>query len=161
MIGRRAVLLSVAGICSPLFVARGGDDHPPGFEVSRRGAGDVAADLVRAEREWAEAVVNLDRAGVERVIGDDFSVTDSTGHVWERGPYLDAVVSGVSGLESLKIDDLGVRDYGDVAVVTGRLTYRAGLGRSDLNGAYRFTKTYLRRGGRWRCVVAQEGRIIG
>jgi ketosteroid isomerase-like protein len=162
MITRRATFLTFLGVLAPLGVASARDGDAPSPErADRHPRADIQEELVRIERAWAEAVVNPDRAAVQRIICDDFAVTDSTGHVWDRASYLDVVASGVAGLESLRIDDLRVRVYDGTAVVTGRLAYRAGLGRSDLNGTYRFTKTYVRREGGWRCVAAQEGRITG
>jgi ketosteroid isomerase-like protein len=160
MITRRGSLFAFAGLLAPLDVPASSCDDADNLKgAGRRVTGDIERDLIRIERDWAEAVVNPDWGAVRRIISDDFSVVDSTGHVWGQESYLDAIASGVAGIESLKIDDLEVRVYGGTAIVTGRLVYRAGLGRSDLNGAYRFTKVYVHRESGWLCVAAQEGRI--
>ena len=52
--------------------------------------------------------------------------------------------------------DMIVHEHGNTAVVTGilRLEGRAKDGPFDRH--YRFTDTWLRRGGRWRIIAAQD-----
>src|SRR5262245_43539446 len=88
-----------------------GDAPSPAAAADQHPRGDIEEELVRIEREWAEAVVNPDRAAVQRFISNDFAVTDSTGRVWDRASSRDVVATGVAGLESLRIDDLRVRVY--------------------------------------------------
>jgi len=159
MVSRRESLFAFAGIVGPLTAARGGDGGRP-RETTRDDEGEVRA-LIELDRRWAKAVVDCDRAEVAKVIGGDFCVVDATGHGWPRERYLDTVASGAAGIVALELDDYHVLVFGDAAIITGRLTYRTLLGRADLNGAYRFTKIYLRRDGVWRCMAAQEGRITG
>jgi ketosteroid isomerase-like protein len=161
MMNRREASAVFAGAAVPLAAlsARGGEPDDSKIDVTRE-EGDVKREFIRLERGWAKAVLDRDRDACRRYLSDDFSVVDSTGHVWRRESYLDGIASGVGGVESLHIDELEVRIFHDAAVVTARLVYRCGPGRSDLNGAHRFTKTYFKRDGQWRCVAAQEGRIV-
>lgn len=147
MIDRRTVLLGLAGPILGPALAPGGDDD------------DSRGELARIEREWADAVVKSDRTTVSRFLAEDICVTDSAGYVYDRSSYLDIIGSDVADFESLKVEDLSIRLHGDTAVVLGRTVYRNGPRRPDLNGSYRFTKTYLRSDGGWRCVVAQVTRI--
>jgi ketosteroid isomerase-like protein len=162
MMNRRNAVAVLAGTAVPFAAlsARGGERDDPRIDVSRED-GNVKRDLIRLERGWAKAVVDRDRDACRRFLDDDFSVVDATGHVWRREHYLDGIASGVGGIESLHLDELDVRIYRDAAVVSARLVYRCEGGRSDLNGAHRFTKTWFKRDGEWRCVAAHEGRIIG
>jgi ketosteroid isomerase-like protein len=119
--------------------------------------GDVEKELIRLQRQWAAAVVNQDGAALDRILADDFVVTGPTGHVSSRQELLDMVAGGVSQVESLEVDDMIVHVYPSAAVILGRSTYKTRPGRADLAGSYRWTNTYVRLEGRWRCIAAQEG----
>ena len=155
MIARRLSLLAI-----PLLAASAGVASLRSDDVGDVKKRDAERELIELDRAWARAVVACDREEVARIIAADFVVVDSTGHDWNRERYLDGVASGVGGLQAIELRDYQVRFLGATAVLRARLIYRAGPGRSDLNGAYRFTKTYVCSGDRWRCVSAQETRIV-
>ncbi len=62
-----------------------------------------------------------------------------------------------SPIETLKVDDLSVRAFGDAAVVTGRTTVTTGG--ADPTLTLRFTDVFVRRAGRWQVVASQATRI--
>jgi hypothetical protein len=119
--------------------------------------GDVEQELIRLQRQWAAAVVNKDGAVMDRILADDFVVTGPTGHVSSRAELIDMIVGGVSQVESLEVDNMFVHVYPNTAVIFGRSTYKTRPGRADLAGSYRWTNTYVRLEGRWRCIASQEG----
>jgi hypothetical protein len=119
--------------------------------------GDVEKELIRMQQLWADAVVNQDGGVMDRILADDFVVTGPTGHVSSRAELIEMVVGGVSQVDSLEVDNMFVHVYANAAVIFGRSTYKTRPGRADLAGSYRWTNTYIRRGGRWQCVSAHEG----
>jgi len=58
--------------------------------------------------------------------------------------------------ESIDMSDVNVQDFGDVAVVTGRLVEKGRYKTSDLSGTYRFTDVWARRNSGWQLVTGQE-----
>ena len=77
----------------------GSDDPKRDADVPTSDAKDV---LTCIERKWAEAVVSRNRESVAKLIDEDFMVVDATGHVWERGDYLDGVASGLGGSSRIR-----------------------------------------------------------
>ena len=52
-------------------------------------------------------------------------------------------------------DDMKVRVYGDVAIVTGRQTLQ-GTAKGYVSGPRRFTDIFVKRNGRWQCAGGQS-----
>jgi ketosteroid isomerase-like protein len=76
------------------------------------------------------------------------------------GSMLRAYAAGALHYEEYHADSVRVRVFGDAAVVTG-LIVRRGRSQSggDVSGRFRSTRVYVRRGGRWQLVSAQETRV--
>ncbi len=56
-------------------------------------------------------------------------------------------------------DDLKVRVYGDVGIVTGVYAHKATLNDKDATGTGRFTDVFVKRTGRWQLVSTQSTRV--
>lgn len=87
--------------------------------VSDSGPSD---ELLRLERARCEAISRGDLAALERLLADDLTHTHMTGLTHDKSTYL----AGLSGRprDTTRADDLLVRVYGDVAVITGTLRNR-------------------------------------
>ena len=111
--------------------------------------------VINVEHAWNQAVINRDAAALTRIYADEYIGTDAEGMVWNKAQDIDIDTTGPSRLASYKLDDLKVRLYGDVAVVTGRNTTRGTLVGVTASGQYRFTDVFVKRDGRWQCVANQ------
>jgi ketosteroid isomerase-like protein len=69
------------------------------------------------------------------------------------------VRSGGVKYQASKVDDLKVFVYGDAAVVNGRWKARFVEKGKLVDTAERFTDTYVRLNGQWRCVASQGSTI--
>ena len=117
---------------------------------------DVAEHLRGIEERLAAAWIEGDRASIEQILADDWSVTDLTGRVLTKAEVLkEAFEAKERRIVSMKITDLRVRPFGDWAIVTGR-TDAAGEYRGETAAvALRFTDVFAIRGGRWQAVASQ------
>jgi ketosteroid isomerase-like protein len=121
--------------------------------------GGVTSELTQIEQRLVKSWVDGDRAAVEAILAHDWSVIDMTGHVLTKQKVMKEFGSGDRRIESGSIDDLKVRAFGEIAVVTGR---------SELTGSYRgtraivvqrFTDVFAKREGRWQAVASQGTQI--
>jgi hypothetical protein len=55
---------------------------------------------------------------------------------------------------------MNVRIYGDTAVVTGINVLKETLRGRDIGGTFRFTDTFVRRGGAWQCVAGHSSKML-
>ncbi len=114
---------------------------------------------MKVEREWAEAAVKADVATISRILIDEFIGTDPAGTVYDKQQALAALKSSANKVISAAVDDMTVRVFGDTGVVAGRSIVKEVAAGKQVTGRYRFTDTWIKRGGRWQCVASQGNRI--
>jgi ketosteroid isomerase-like protein len=122
-------------------------------------SGSVEQELMKLENGWNDALVKHDWAFLERIWADDVGITDSDGIFSTKAQELAKLKSGEEVLTSAVADDFKVRVYGDVAVVTFRITYKSRSKGKDTSGQERITDTWVKLAGRWQCVASHESRI--
>jgi uncharacterized protein (TIGR02246 family) len=124
-------------------------------------SGNAEQEVRALVREWDEAFQRRDPAALNRILADDFVMTDASGAVLNKMQYLSSVVKApdISHIPqpSPVSDDVTVRVYGDAAVVTGHSTVKGrSRGRGQfLSGQYRFTDVWVKRQGQWQAVATQ------
>ena len=71
------------------------------------------------EHEWIDAFRRGDTKTLDRILADDFIFTDPEGKLLTKAEWMSDMTSGELTFESIHIDDLQVRIYGDAAVANG------------------------------------------
>ena len=113
-------------------------------------------ELIALENRFNEALVRADLKTIEDIEADDLIFTDASGTVTTKADELQSMRSGDVKFESIKMDNTQVQDFGNLAVVTGRLVERAKYKNADISGIYRFTDVWAKRKGKWEHVAGQE-----
>jgi len=119
----------------------------------------VEKELIKLENEWGDAYVKRDPALFEKMVTDDFIGTMPDGTVYTRAEAVEFIKSYKGDVTSMVTDEWKVRVYGDTAVVTARNTYKMVLEGKETAAQERFTDTWIRRDGRWKCVAAHNSTI--
>ena len=127
--------------------------------VKRGPTGGDAETLMALERTWASAVMTHDAAPLEGFLADDFTQTSETGEVRGREETIARAASSAAVFSSGGLEDMRVRLYGDVAVVTGRFAAEGRSGDEPFTVNVRWTDTFVRRDGRWLCVASQSSSV--
>lgn len=131
----------------------GNVDPPP------RAAGGTAdpGEAIRAlEAEGRAAALSGDPEAHERLLAADWINVNSNGTVTTKAQLLALLRSSPFKLLSIDDEDVGVRVFGDTAVVTGRsLRKRATPSGEAATQVVRFTRVYVEKEGRWQVVSAQ------
>jgi acetyl esterase/lipase/ketosteroid isomerase-like protein len=129
------------------------------FMKQRLGAGDgtsrdqsLSQTLLNIEQQRRDAIAAKNFAKLEAIYAPDFSAIFGSGVRFDRAALFDIFRNDDATLR-FSTDDLQVRDLGEVALVTGRLTGRKG---TEIVTQQRFTHIYQRRAGAWE-IVAAEG----
>ena len=121
------------------------------------GAASVIEDL---EQRLAEAWVSRDRAFIENLLAEDWTVTDPAGRILTRQQVLDETFSTSDRqIDSMIVDDLKVRVLGSAAVATGRTRATGRYQGQSASVALRFTDVLYLVDGQWK-VVASQGTLI-
>jgi hypothetical protein len=119
----------------------------------------TAKYMIEQERKWAEGVC-VNNGVVAGLLADDFQGTSTSGARYakadesrdEKGPHI---------ARNCTLDEARVRFFGDnVAIVYGR-EHSIGKDKSEPNAMFCqiWTDTWLRRGGKWQIVAAQDNRV--
>ena len=126
-----------------------------------RAATDEAAEkeVRQLEEELRVAVVKGDAATFERVMPDDYTTTNIHGLTRTKAQLVSDIKSGVAKTESMTHDNVKVRVYGDVAVLTADRTAKSSLRGKDTSGRQRIMRVFVKRQGRWQPVAMQATRI--
>jgi hypothetical protein len=119
-------------------------------------------DIVDLEKHLFEYVRAKNAKDVEPWLGDDFQYTDTRGQTYSRDQYLNHVKTVPENIDWLSADDMRVRVYGNVAVVTGVKQLRTSTGDVDIvakptgpppaERSLAFTDVFRRRGSDWELV---------
>ena len=116
--------------------------------------GPVRRELMQLDQLSNDAQVHKDRATLERLWADDYLYTHSNGSVMTKVQDIADTMSGNMTWTSAKLEDLEVRLYGEVGIVTGRLTMH-GTAKEYASGPRRFTDIFVNRDGRWQLAGGQ------
>jgi hypothetical protein len=144
---RRVVLTAAAALLAVSPMVSTAQKPPP------RSATQKA--VLALEEEWTRALVKTDTMAFKRLTAPGFVYTEDN-VVMNQRELIHAVVTGDkvdwAGNEGMKL-----YDYTPVAVVTGILVVKGHdkKGKKYTN-RYRFTDTWLLRGGKWQAIAAQD-----
>jgi ketosteroid isomerase-like protein len=118
---------------------------------------NVSTMLKDNENRWSAAIAKHDTATIESMVAADFIGVNSKGKVQNRRAILAEVKSNKDTYTSTKAEKLDVHMYGaGVAVVVG-MANEKGTGKDGkaFDRTYRFTDTWMDRGGNWQCIASQ------
>ncbi|MBR1384119.1 MAG: nuclear transport factor 2 family protein [Ruminococcus sp.] len=76
--------------------------------------------IIRLYKEMYTAMINKDRAELERVHDDSFVLVHMTGMRQPKQVYIDSIMDGTLNYYSAAHEDMQVEINGDTAVLTGR-----------------------------------------
>lgn len=117
-------------------------------------------EVVGAHTTIRRAVTSKNKSSLIAGLADDFLNIGSSGQTANKTEFINGGMAPENAEVSSRIDDVRVQIYGNVAVLTCRVTIRDAL----INGVFshlRWVKTnvFVRERNRWRLVLAQDTEI--
>jgi ketosteroid isomerase-like protein len=109
-------------------------------------------EVKQIEIEWGYAFERRDMAVLDRLMADEYILTDPLGNVRSKAESLAAIEKTDVFFESTRSDNVNVRINGDTAVVTGRSTFRGRYKGWSMAGQYQYTDVLVKRRGSWKAV---------
>ena len=111
--------------------------------------------LAELQQVLAKAWVAGDRATIERIIAPDWTTTGPDGAVRTRSQVLSEVFdTRVHRIQRIAIDEVAVRLFGEVAVVSGRTHAVGEFAGQMYDVRIRFTDVFVRRRRQWQAVAS-------
>ena len=130
-------------------------------QTTRRGTLSEAEQAVRdLEHRYSDAVMRQDVAAIGNLLADDFVATSSRGQIRDKAKEIEDIKPSPDfKMEGFSLDDIDVRLFKDTAIVTGRSTLRVAFKGQSNTSAFRYTRVYVKRDGRWQVVAQQLTRL--
>jgi ketosteroid isomerase-like protein len=104
--------------------------------------------------EWVKALVRRDEATLERLMSEDFFFTYPL-EGDDRTQFICDVTSGDLIVEHITRHQLGVRVFGNTAVLTSRDSAKWIYRGREIEGQYKVIQVYSERDARWQLVAVQ------
>jgi len=131
------------------------------FAQNKSAASNDEIQVKQLERAWNEAESRHDAKAVTNIVADTLVYIDFDGSVMNKDEYIRDVTKTAYQADHLYDEGLNVTVYGNAAVVSG--IYRetgVSKGKPYTHRA-RFTDTWIKQDGVWRCVASQSTLIQG
>ena len=126
---------------------------------------DSVRQLEELARDWAAAELRGDTAFLKNTLADDFVGVGPRGFTLTREQWLSRHEAGNLKYESIELDEVEVRPYGDAAVAVCRQTtegvYEDENGRYDIHEQFRVTLIFVKQQGWWHLAGLQLSPILG
>ncbi len=119
----------------------------------------VRSDLLKLTDQITTAKSKKDVAQLERLLTDDFILTNPAGFVASRSEYLDGVKADTATYESVTNHDQVVNVYDNAAVVTGSTIVKGRYAGNEIGGEFRFTNVFIKSKNHWQCAATQLTRV--
>ncbi|MBI5068396.1 MAG: nuclear transport factor 2 family protein [Deltaproteobacteria bacterium] len=129
-----------------------------GAAAVRDDAALVAQLTAQADR-WDRAIVRKDRAAIEANMAEDFRQIDGAAGVETGRSFVDGLMDPALRIDPYQVEELEVRLYGDVALLSGRTRMTGSYQGKPFESHYRYIDVYVRRGGAWKIVSVQITRV--
>jgi hypothetical protein len=81
------------------------------FALAENLLGSATAIIEKADREFTQALVNVDLTAIESTLADTYTLTDPTGRVSTKQDVIDGLRNGVIKIQSHEISDVKVQVY--------------------------------------------------
>ena len=120
---------------------------------------EAEEELLKIEKAFADAIVKNDLEGIERLVADDWIIIDPNGETVDRGRFLEVIKSGALTHDMMESEDFRVRVYADAAVVTAITSTKGKFMGQEFSTRERATDVFVRRDGRWQCVLTHLTRF--
>ena len=113
----------------------------------------VEQTIRQLDHERIQAQIGADAVALDRIYADDFIGIGPSGTVRTKPQVLADFTSGSLKFQSITTDDVQLRVYGNTVVETGRSTMIGQDKGKAVPRDNRFTRVWVKQGGRWRLVA--------
>ena len=100
---------------------------------------------------WDQAMVSNDAEAISRFMADDWVIVSDSG-ISKKADFLAVVASGDLTHETFKGEIISVRQYGEAAVLTGRVRNNGHYKGRPFSSDEWTTDVFVKRNGTWLCV---------
>ena len=115
--------------------------------------------LSKMEQDWVDALLKGDATFQDSILADDYIGVAPDGRISTKAQSVDEVRSGAFKTESMSINGIKVRVFGDVAVVTYGQSEKSQFQGKDTSGRSLWTDIFVKRNGKWQIAANHGSRV--
>jgi ketosteroid isomerase-like protein len=112
--------------------------------------------ILALENAWNQAELHHDSDAVDAIVADTFISVDHHGQLQTKAEYMAGLKDTGFNPEQISNTDTSVYVYGDTAIVTSAYRTRGTDNGKPFVHHGRFTDTWVKLNGKWKCVADQE-----
>jgi hypothetical protein len=125
---------------------------PPTF------AADIPADLAKAVKDYDEAQIHGDRAELERLVADDYTLLSSSGKVQTKKDLIADYTAPGYKLEPFVVEQPIEKVWNDGAVMGGLANLRGVDAGKPFSVSLLFADIWAKRNGKWQVIYTHVSR---
>src|ERR1700738_2957816 len=111
--------------------------------------------IIALENLWNQIQIAHDADAMEKMLDDDFVLTDFDGSVLNKSQFLATIRDKANQLTLETTQDMKLHRHGDIVVVTGA-THEKGTAKGKPYEHHgRFTDTWIKHDSQWLCIASQ------
>ena len=113
--------------------------------------------IIALENLWNQIQIAHDADAMEKMLDDDFVLTDFDGSVLNKAQFLITIRDKSNQLTLETTGDMKLHRHGDTVIVTGATHEKGTAKGKHYEHRGRFTDTWILRNGEWICVPSHLG----
>jgi ketosteroid isomerase-like protein len=121
-------------------------------------AADLPADLAKAVKDYDEAQIHGDRAALQRLVADDYTLVNSSGRIQNKAALIADYTAPGYKIEPFQIMEAVEKVWSDGAVMGGVVDLRGTDGGKPFAVKLRFADIWAKRNGKWQVIYTHVSR---
>ena len=121
-------------------------------------AADLPADLAKAVKDYDEAQIHGDKAALQRLVADDYTLVNSSGRVQTKAELIADYTTPGYKIEPFQIMEPVEKVWSDGAVMGGVVDLRGVDGGKPFAVKLRFADIWAKRNGKWQVIYTHVSR---
>ena len=118
-----------------------------------------ASKLIAMENLWNQMQLNHDATAMEKMIDENFVLTDYDGSLLNKAQFLASIKDPSVQLTQEMSEGMKLHEHGATVIVTGATREKGTQNGKPFSHTGRFTDTWMKKSGQWVCVASQLGAI--
>jgi len=121
-------------------------------------AASLPADLAKAVKDYDEAQIHGDRAELQRLVADDYTLVNSSGRIQSKAELIADYTAPGYKIEPFEIMQPVEKVWSDGAVMGGVVDLRGTQGGKPFAVKLRFADIWAKRSGKWQVIYTHVSR---
>ena len=121
-------------------------------------AADLPADLAKAVKDYDEAQIHGNKAELQRLVADDYTLVNSSGRIQSKAELIADYTAPGYKIEPFEIQQPVEKVWSDGAVMGGVVDLRGTEGGKPFAVKLRFADIWAKRNGKWQVIYTHVSR---